>query len=344
MKTAPDFGMQKHLDSIYDNEPRKLAMTARTPEEFFAWQRLARKELTEIGGLAGRTPPRNPEIEKLGEIDRGSYVEEKHALDCGEGVVAPMYVLKPKTDPPWGAVAVFHGHSPSVQYILGNYPDDESREGGLAKQGNYAQALAEAGFLAFVMEQRGFGERRSEPNYDAGPRDTCRHLALSYALKGRTLIGERAWDGMCMVSHILTREDVVPGFLGCTGNSGGGKTTLWLSVLDQRITHPVVGSHFSAWRNAQYMQSHCICSYMPRVLTLCEMGDVASLIAPRPLRFINGEQDAIYPVEGAREQFPTVQRAYELAGAPGACDLFIHPDGHRYDQAAAIEWFSRAGQ
>ncbi len=47
------------------------------------------------------------------------------------------------------------------------------------------------------------------------------------------------------------------------------------------------------------------------------------------------------PSEVCREQFPTVERAYQLAGAPDACDLFIHDDGHRYDQAAAIEWFNR---
>jgi hypothetical protein len=155
------------------------------------------------------------------------------------------------------------------------------------------------------------------------------------------MIGERAWDGMCMVSHIATRDDVVPGFIGCTGNSGGGKTTLWLSALDQRVTHAVIGCHFSAWRYAQFHKSHRECSYLPGILELAEMGDVASLIAPRPLRIISGELDGVYPIEGAREQYPTVQRAYDLIGAPGECDHFVHEFGHQYHRPTAIKWFNR---
>jgi hypothetical protein len=180
MPSTIDFGTQSHLDSICENEPRRLAMNATTPEEFVAWKQVTRRALAEILGIAGRIPPIDPWTKKIGEVDRGKYVEEKHALDVGEGQLAPMYMLKPKTDPPWRAVAVFHGHNPSVQWIPGNYPDEKTRTEAVAKHNDYAQALAEAGFLTVVMEQRGFGERVSKPGKDTGGSNTCRHLAMPY--------------------------------------------------------------------------------------------------------------------------------------------------------------------
>ena len=80
---------------------------------------------------------------------------------------------------------------------------------------------------------------------------------------------------------------------------------------------------------------------MPGILTLAEMGDLAALIAPRPFRAINGEQDPIFPAWAGREQFETVRRAYELHGATEACSLAVHPGGHAYHHQLSQEWFAR---
>jgi hypothetical protein len=71
------------------------------------------------------------------------------------------------------------------------------------------------------------------------------------------------------------------------------------------------------------------------------MGDLAALIAPRPVRFVNGERDRIFPIAGARQQYETVQRAYELLGVGDRCSLAVHPGEHRYDHALSHEWFAR---
>ena len=70
-----------------------------------------------------------------------------------------MYVLVPKKSPPFKTILVFHGHDPSVQTILGNYPDGTAARENLALDNNYAQALAQAGYLVCAVEQRGLGER-----------------------------------------------------------------------------------------------------------------------------------------------------------------------------------------
>lgn len=342
----PSFGLQVHVDRLYA-APRALPFRAETPAEFAAWQGTLRGRVRELLGIAGRELPASLRADPVQRVDRGAYVEEKYALhvpDAGQVVLAPVYVLVPKQPPPYKPVLVFHGHNPSVQYVLGNYPDPETAREMRAVDNNYAQALAEAGYLVCVVEQRGFGERLSDRARAHAAPDTpwgCRHIAFEYLMQGRTLLGERVWDGMCVLTWLASRDDLVPGGIGCTGNSGGATTTLWLAALDERITVAVPSCYLCSFKLSILGMQHCECNYVPGILTLAEMGDLAALIAPRPLRAIAGERDPIFPIEGTREQFATIQRAYEVLGVPERCSLAVHGGEHAYNHAFSQEWFAR---
>ena len=331
------FTLQNHLDSLYSARPRKFAFNARTLRDYLIWQASFRAELTRLLGLQNHTPA-SLAVERIQSIDRGAYTEEKLRLDVGENVQAPIYLLTPNQAPPYKPILVFHGHDPSAQYCLGNYPDEETAQVNLATDNNYARALAEAGYLVCVVEQRGMGERLSDVVSELITH-SCRHLSFFYQLHGRTLLGERVWDGMCAATYLLSRNDLTGG-LGCTGHSGGGTTALFLSALDERITTVVVSGYFNSFRGSILAMEHCECNYVPHLLELAEMGDIACLLAPRPFCAINGEKDEIYPVVHAREQFEVVRRAYELHNMSHACQLSIHSDGHAYNNPVSRDWFS----
>jgi len=333
------FTLQHHLNTIYSAHPRKFAFSARTLKDYLIWQTDFRTELTHLLGLENH-PPAPCTAEHIQTIDRGLYTEEKLSLDVGEGVQAPIYLLTPKHEPPYKPILVFHGHDPSAQYCMGNYPDEETERINLATDNNYARALAEAGHLVCVVEQRGFGERKSDLVNDAFSHSSCRHLSFFYQLHGRNLLGERVWDGMCAATWLLSRNDIVGG-LGCTGHSGGGTTTLFLSALDERIKTVVIGCYFNSFRGSILSIEHCECNYVPHILELAEMGDIAALLAPRPFCAINGEKDEIYPVAFAREQFETVRKAYELNNASNACQLSVHSGGHAYNNQISHDWFAK---
>src|ERR1051326_4863954 len=114
------FHLQHHLDTNYRNQPRQLAFRSQSSEEFAVWKQTLRTKVRELLGIIGRTPPLSAHADRLQSVDRGNYVEEKFGLDVGDGVIAPMYVLVPKSAPPYRAVLAFHGHDPDVQNILGN--------------------------------------------------------------------------------------------------------------------------------------------------------------------------------------------------------------------------------
>jgi len=110
--------------------------------------------------------------------------------------------------------------------------------------------------------------------------------------------------------------------------------------LDERIKTVVVGGYFNSFRGSILAMEHCECNYVPGILELAEMGDIAALVAPRQFCAINGEKDEIYPVQFAREQFETVRKAYELNNASHACQLSIHSGGHAYNNQTSSDWFS----
>ena len=335
---AGSFSLQDHLDTLYTSSPRKFAFNSRTLKDYLIWQTDFRAELTRLLGLENH-PSASLATESIQRIDRDSYTEEKLKLDVGEGIHAPIYLLTPKQESPYKPVLVFHGHDPSAQYCLGNYPDEETARINLATDNNYAKALVEAGYLVCVVEQRGMGERLSDVVLDVFSHSSCRHLSFFYQMHGRTLLGERIWDGMCAASWVLSRNDITGG-LGCTGHSGGGTTTLFLSALDERIKSVVVSGYFNSFRGSILAMNHCECNYVPHILELAEMGDIAALIAPRPFCAINGEKDDIYPVAFAHEQFETVRRVYKLHNPSNACKLNIHPGEHGYNNAMSQSWFS----
>jgi dienelactone hydrolase len=335
------FHLQAHVDRLYAEKPRQLAFHATTPEEFAAWKHKLRAKILELLRIAGRTLPASVTAERLQVVDRGDYVEEKYALDVGENTQAPMFVLIPKTQPPYKPVLAFHGHGPGVQVILGNYPDEADARARLAVDDNFAQALARAGYLVCAIEQRGFGERITGQHGVAGHDNSCRHLSFEYLMQGRTMLGERCWDGMVALSYLQNRDDIVLGRIGCTGLSGGGTTTLWLSALDERISVVVPACYFCSFKHSILGMLHCECNYVPNVLEYAEMGDLAALIAPRPMRIIAGERDPIFPIEGVRQQFETLKRAYDLLGAPEHLSLTVHPGEHAYNHRMSHEWFGQ---
>jgi hypothetical protein len=313
------------------------------------------EKLAQLLGIAGRQAVPVQAV-KLQTLDCGDYVEEKYSLDVGEGVQAPMYVLIPKTEPPYTPILAFHGHDPSVQYILGHYADEASADEATAvanqnKHNNYAQALAQAGYLVCAIEQRGMGERLTAQTGDTAVPRSCRHLAFSYMMQGRTLLGERCWDGLCAINYLQTRSDVRPDVLGCTGHSGGGTTALFLAVLAQRITAVVVSGYFCSFQASILGMPHCECNYVPGILQLGEMGDIAALIAPRPLCLVNGRYDPIFPLEGTIEQFETVKQAYAAdsraassraaSSRANACHLAIHSGQHAYHLPSSQAWFEQ---
>jgi dienelactone hydrolase len=329
------FHLQGFLDTLYEQSPRQFTYEAATSDEVTQWQTELRTALLDQFRITGRELPETVNAVELYSIERDGYTESKLLLDGGETPIL-AYVLKPNTPPPYKAVVAFPGHGVGVELILGLQPGSN-----LESDNDYAPSFARAGYLVCAVEQQGFGERVTDQVAETGAPTSCRHLAFEYMMHDRTLLGERVWDGMVALQYVRQREDVDADAIGCIGHSGGGTTTLFLSALDDRIKAAVISCYFCSFKQSILKVKHCACNYVPGLLQLAENGDFAGLIAPRPVRFIAGERDHIFDIDGVREQFEVVKSVYATLDVEERCSLSVHPQGHAFKFEPSREWFDQ---
>ena len=310
----------------------------------FATQRAALKQkLTELLGEKPEIVPLDPVIEETTEHE--TYTEYRICFNVEPRVQAICllcipHVAKGEKVP---LVICLQGHGRGMHVSMGRRvyacekPDGGDRDIAL-------QAL-ERGYAALSLDQRGMGERRTvlggDPDDSGAPR--CHVTAMNALMVGRTMVGERCHDVSCAIDLALTFDAIDPDRIICTGNSGGGTTTFYAACMDERIKVAMPSCAVCTYKHSIGAMNHCVCNFIPHIAEYADMGDLAALIAPRKLVLIHGKDDPIFPDEGVREAYATIEKVYAAAGVPTSCTLATGEGSHRYYKAEAWEGFDRVG-
>ena len=114
------FGLQGHLNTIYETTEREFTFDVSDASSARAWQIVFRAALRECLKIDRYVLPDKLQTEYISTNDKGTYIEDKYALKYDD-VAVPMYLLIPKAEPPYRPVIAFHGHGMGVNLILGNY-------------------------------------------------------------------------------------------------------------------------------------------------------------------------------------------------------------------------------
>lgn len=324
----------------FDRYARQDAFSGHTAAEFEAWQKRSKALLT---GLLG--------LEKMEQTDPapvcmettslpGGIRREKWAIRTEPDVVMPFYVLIPpgagKQTRPFLCPPGHGGAGKFSVAGLGEYAAVADR---IAFYNyDYGLQLAQMGYVAVCPDLRGFGERREElestQSLPAALTGDCYRLARMGEPLGIPVLGMLVWDLARLVDYVLNRDEWDASRLSCLGFSGGGMQTLFLSALDDRVKLAVISGYLYGYRDALLtLNTNCSCNYVPHLWEHLDMGDIASLIAPRPLLIQSCREDRLNGPRGivnATEQVETVQRAYHLLGAPGRVLHEICEGPHRW--------------
>ena len=205
-------------------------------------------------------------------------------------------------------------------------------------QYDYGLQLARRGFAAVCPDCRGFGERREakEDTQDPvlGLKGDCYWLAHMGEPLGIPVAGMLVWDLMRLIDYLELRGEWDMEHLGCLGFSGGGMQTLYLAALDERVQYAVISGYMYGFRDALLkLNRNCSCNYIPRLWEYLDMGDIASLIAPRPLVIQSCRQDRLNGPRGivnAVEQVAVIENAYRLCHAEKLPFHDICEGGHQW--------------
>lgn len=290
------------------------------------WQEAAREKLRELLGL-DRMLPADTDLRIECEKARDGYTETRFTIQTEPGYRVPAHLLLPNGVKKPPLMICLQGHSPGMYISLGIVKQEKDEQSIRGNRDFCVRAVKE-GYAAICMEQRSFGELKN-PNKEL---DACLEPAMTALLMGRTTVGERVWDVCRMIDvverHFADRVDVDA--ICLTGNSGGGTTTAYAAALEDRIALAMPSCALCTFRDSIGAMHHCSCNYVPRLGLYFDMGDLIAMACPKYYVQINGAEDKIFPIAGAKECFSQGKRAYDAMGCADKLTHVIGEEGHRF--------------
>jgi hypothetical protein len=261
------------------------------------------KILDLIGGLPDYHGPLNARV--TGSIERPRYVIEKVIFESLPGLLVTANLYRPSQP----------GKYPGVLLPLGHW------EEGKAAVQRIAINLALKGFVALAYDPLGQGERRQayEPRLGGslGAWATEQHLlaGAQCLLIGESFARYRIWDGKRALDYLLSRPEVQGDEIGCTGCSGGGTDTTYLSALDSRIKVAIPACYMNSFRVLFSGSVGDSEQSLPDFLfSGLDQTDFVEMFAPKPWLIASTLQDFFTP-EGARQVFEEARHWYHIFGA-----------------------------
>jgi len=337
----PHFQPARQTERLFRDQEQSYSFDQRENQDFDAWQSAFRTELHEVLGLSQRLKSESPGLDSqcLKTEQLYGHERQKWVVRTESGVHVPFYFLIPNdASPPYPVVFAVHGHGHTGKELYaGRFETDDQREKIEEGERDIGIQAVQRGYAAVVPDMRGFGELSSVEDY-RNESGSCRTMQMHAQLFGRTLVGDRVWDVHRLVDFVENHTDLDGERVAISGNSGGGTVSLFAAAADERIQVSVPASAFCSFEDSIGSVYHCECNYIPGILSLGEMWDVAGLVAPRPFLAVHGQDDPIFPIEATRHAFEQLQAIYDAAGSSDNCDLYVGAGDHRYYKDGAWDF------
>lgn len=310
----------------------KQKLAYRDDCDYTEWKKQIKEKYDELLGIneiRKNECPLNLVIESAEYMD--GYRRIRFTYESEVGAVVPAYILIPNTGKEkYPVVITLQGHSSGFHNSV-SIAKSERDKNYIKTQGAYTTQAVKQGYIGVAIEQRAMGERRPEDPGRSGAL-MCGHEAHVAEMLGRTLLGERAWDISKLIDALASFPECDLDKIVLTGSSGGGTATYYSACFDERIKIAAPDCSFCAYEDSIMNFHHCSCNYIPHAYEWFEMQDLACLIAPRNLICMNGGLDEVFPPEGVKKAYRTVEKIYAREHATGNCRLSFSTKGHYWCQ------------
>ena len=314
------FSSAELLDRDFaDYRPRLSFVPTYRDDAWRDWRAQLLPELQkQLGPFPDEPSPLNSQIVSTESHEKCTI--HKVIYHSREDTPIPAYLSIPK-----GVTA----KTPAVLCIHGHVPD--GKENVISGDGEfgapYGRDLAEQGVITLCPDNAGMGER-------AHPSGGCDFLWRRLNYLGYDLTGYRVYDLMRGMDYLQSLPEVDEGRIGIAGLSGGCWLGIVHAALDERVCAAVLSGYFTTFAQTSWF-GHCICHHPKGIGELCEMPDIAGLIAPRPIFVEWGTADVSRPVHPA---FEMAQQIYRAANASDQITLQEFDAGHLFSGEQSLPW------
>lgn len=311
---------------------------------FKKWKKAARAKVLECM----MTPPKAAaawDMEVLGEEQRDGYKAQKIAFNINAYSRITAYLLIPDGKGPFPTVNALHDHgahlfigkekmirpfftleeqdSPTKQALCQEILDDADAWAKQLYDNQYVgDYLAKHGYVVFSADAPMWGERGRKEGVDRNKYDL---IAGNMMMLGRDLSAFMTYDDISSTEFLASLPMVDAKRIGCVGCSMGAYRSWMLSALSDRIkagasicwmitTDAQLTRRFGRKENGGF--ANCI----PGLRQYLDYPHIASLACPKPMLFINGTKDKLFPVPGVKDAFSEIHKVWKSQGADNLLD------------------------
>jgi cephalosporin-C deacetylase-like acetyl esterase len=250
----------------------------------------------------------------LDRIAADGFDVEKIVYQAARGLQVPALLYLPHGK----------GPHPAVVHPPGHWMEDAKLAADIQ---SFNQYLASNGLAVLCYDTLGQGERRVGWH---------QHGQLAPLLVGLTSLGLMVNDSLAGVDLLDERDDIESSRIGIVGASGGGFSSIFASVLDERISVAaiacMVNTHLSQIRDAAFGTGWDswvdLCNQLPTLCTVGTVGEILSCVSPRQLLVANAAEDPGFPIGGAREVAHEIRCLLEREGMDDTFEYVEVPGGH----------------
>jgi dienelactone hydrolase len=145
---------------------------------------------------------------------------------------------------------------------------------------------------------------------------------------------------------LSTRPGADPKRVAAIGLSVGGFRTWQLAALSDRVSAGVsvcwmaTRKGLMAPRNNQTTGQSAFTMTHPGLATHLDYPDVASLACPKPMMFLCGNRDKLFPVESIEESFAKLRKVWESQKAADRLATRLYDAPHEFNTAMQDEAFA----
>ena len=311
---------------------------------FKKWKKTARAKVLECM----MTPPKAAaawDMEVLGEEQRDGYKAQKIAFNVNAYSRITAYLLIPDGKGPFPTVNALHDHgahlfigkekmirpfftpeeqdAPAKQALCQEILDDADAWAKQLYDNQYVgDYLAKHGYVVLSIDAPMWGERGRKEGVDRNKYDL---IAGNMMMLGRDLSAFMTYDDISSTEFLASLPMVDAKRIGCVGCSMGAYRSWMLSALSDRIkagasicwmitTDAQLTRRFGRKENGGF--ANCI----PGLRQYLDYPHIASLACPKPMLFINGTKDKLFPVPGVKDAFSEMHQVWKSQGADNLLD------------------------
>lgn len=330
-----------YVDMLQGQLTYPMAWGNSKTRNFAKWKRQAREKVLECM----MTPPPAPEsydMTVLGEERRDGYVARKIEFNLSEFYRVRAYVLIPDGKGPFPAINLLHDHGAHLfigkEKMIRPFDEDSTvikdadewqpKVYGGQYMGDY---LARQGYLVFSTDAPMWGERGRAEGVDRNKYDI---IAGNMMMYGRDLSAFMTYDDIASTEFLATLPEVDKERIGCAGCSMGAYRAWMLSALSDRIKvgaavcWMVTTDVQMTWKYGR-KENGGFANCIPALRQYLDYPHIASLACPKPMLFISGSKDKLFPVPGVEKAFSIMRGVWDSQKAGGKLVTEIRDMGHQ---------------